>query len=144
VEANPAFDLNSPLMLQLLLRTFEARGTLPSSPDQLVDQFAHDQLVKLAQKGQFDLEKAEIWLRALAKHLSSKQQWTFSSDDPAIRSVLRQEGLRGRDVPAFLRAAAEQGLLSEVRENEYMFSHLLLQEHFSGPEGPDAPPPLAR
>jgi hypothetical protein len=110
----------------------------------LVDQFAHDQLVKLAQKGQFDLEKAEIWLRALAKHLSSKQQWTFSSDDPAIRSVLRQEGLRGRDVPAFLRAAAEQGLLSEVRENEYMFSHLLLQEHFSGPEGPDAPPPLAR
>jgi Cdc6-like AAA superfamily ATPase len=131
VEANPAFDLNSPLMLQMLLRTFEARGTLPSSPDQLVDQYAYDQLMKLAQKGQFDLEKAETWLRALAKHLSSKQQWTFSSDDPGIRSALRQEGLRGREVPAFLRAAAEQGLLSEVRENEYMFTHLLLQEHFS-------------
>lgn len=131
VAANPAFNLNSPLMLQLLLSTFEAQGTLPSSPDELIDQFAHVQLVKLAEKGQFDRVAAETWLRALAKHLSSKQQQTFSSDDPEIRSALRQEGLRGREVPAFLRAAAEQGLLREVRENKYMFTHLLLQEYFS-------------
>jgi hypothetical protein len=133
VEANPAFTLNSPLMLQILMSTFEAQGALPTSPDELIDQFAHAQLVKLAQKGQFDRAMAEKWLRALAKHLSREQQWVIVSDDPKIRSALRQVGLRGREVPAFLRAAAEQGLLREIRENEYMFTHLLLQEYFSAP-----------
>jgi predicted NACHT family NTPase len=36
-------------------------------------------------------------------------------------------------VLAFLRAAADQGLLNEVSENEYSFTHRLLQEYFSGP-----------
>jgi len=131
VEASPAFDLSSPLMIRLLLRIIEDEGTLPSSPAEAIDWFAHDQLEKLGKKGNFDPRAAENWLGALAKHLSSKQEGMFSSDDPEIRSVLREEGLRGREVPAFLRAAAEQGLLFEVRENQYGFTHLSLQEYFS-------------
>lgn len=75
-----------------------------------------------------------------AKHLSSKQQWTFSSDDSDIRLALRQEGLRGREVPAFLHAAAGQGLLSEVRENEYTFTHSLLQDTSAPLTDPTSPP----
>jgi hypothetical protein len=131
IQNNPAFDLRSPLLLQMMLRTFEIRGTLPSSHRELIDQFAHDQLGGLGRKDQFDPQAAKTWLVALAKHLSSSEQLTFSSEDPDIRSVLREQGLRGREVPAFLRASADQGLLSEVSENEYSFTHLLLQEYFS-------------
>jgi hypothetical protein len=134
IQSNPEFDLgSSPLWLQMMLRTFEVRGTLPSSPSGLIDQFAHDQLGRLGQRGHFDPQEAETWLVALAKHLSSKKRSTFSSEDPDIRSALRDQGLRGRDVLAFLRAAADQGLLNEVSENEYSFTHRLLQEYFSGP-----------
>jgi tRNA A37 threonylcarbamoyladenosine biosynthesis protein TsaE len=132
IQSNPEFDLSSPLLLQMLLRTFEVRGMLPSSPPELIDQFVHDQLGRLGRKGQFDPQAAETWLVALAKHLSSSERLTFSSEDSDIRSVLRDQGLRGREVPAFLRAAADQGLLSEVSENEYSFTHLLLQEYISG------------
>lgn len=131
MQNSPAFDLSTPLMLEILRRVLEEGGTLPASPAELIEHFAHDRLVKLGQKVQIDPHVAEICLIALAKHLSSMEQVTFSSDDPSIRSVLRQADLRGREVPAFLRAAAEQGLLREVRENEYGFTHRVLQEYFS-------------
>ena len=120
-------------MLRILLRTIEERGTLPCHRPPRRSVGSH--MINSRGSARRAIRPCGRPRTGSSRSPSSCRRSSkghFPATTLAVRGrCLGQEGLRGREVPAFLRAAAEQGRPSEEARGQYRFTHLSLQEYFS-------------
>ncbi|WP_327585385.1 P-loop NTPase fold protein [Nonomuraea sp. NBC_00507] len=126
--------MSSPLLLRVLTDDQAWVEALPKDPVDFLAWYGARGQQAMTAAG-FTPDAVTRGLHGIARATGNSRNPTISGDDADIRTRLRHAGIRAVDVPAFLRAAVEAGLLREAAPQAYHFVHPLLRKQLAGAAG---------
>ena len=120
--------LSHPLLLGVLTADQRWIDDLPGDPADFLPWYVERGARAIA-AADFDPHVAELGLRGIGRAATTASGHVVSGESTDVRTKLRDAGVY--DVPAFLDAAVDAGLLCPAGDGIYHFVHPLIREHLA-------------